>query len=251
MDLKRDSNQYPELLSLAPVQSNAFNPMNILLVEDEAAVSSFIKRGLEEEGHHLTQAFDGIVGFSLASQSEFDLIIMDVVMPGLNGFQLCEKIRKELSLSTPIIMLTALGSTDDVVQGLENGADDYLTKPFKFKELLARVNAVTRRISEPVNAKVLSVADLTLNTETKEVHRDGSEIKLTAREFTFLEYLLKNKNRVVSRTDILENVWGVEYDMGTNVIEVYINYLRKKIEGNNASKLISTVIGMGYTIKES
>ena len=224
--------------------------MKILLVEDEAAVSAFIKRGLEEQGHNLTQAFDGITGLNLAKQNDYDLIILDVVMPKMNGIELCNKLRSEVGIDASILMLTALGTTDDIVLGLETGADDYLTKPFKFKELLARINALSRRKSDTKNSKTLTVADLLLNTETKEVYRNNKEIKLTAREFKFLEYLLKNKNRVVSRTDILENVWEVEYDLGTNVIDVYINYLRKKIEVGFSSKLITTIIGMGYIIKE-
>ncbi|MFT7613171.1 MAG: two-component system copper resistance phosphate regulon response regulator CusR [Parvicellaceae bacterium] len=226
--------------------------MKILVVEDEASVSSFIKKGLQEQGYEVTQAFDGVSGFKLASQTEQDIIIVDVVMPGMNGIDLCGKIRNELGLKVPILMLTALGTTDDVVLGLESGADDYLTKPFKFQELLARIRALSRRSngSESTAAKLLEADDLTLNLRTKEVHRGGKEIELTAREFKFLEYLLKNKNIVVSRVDILENVWEVGFDLGTNVIDVYVNYLRKKIDAGFEDKLIKTVIGMGYVIKD-
>jgi len=227
--------------------------MRILLVEDEAAVSSFIKKGLQEQGHEVTQAFDGTTGYKLAGQTEQDLIILDVVMPGINGVELCKRIRTKLELDLPIIMLTALGTTDDIVDGLDSGADDYLCKPFKFQELLARISALSRRKSQGnlASSHLLEVEDLIMDLKSKEVHRDGVEIELTAREFGFLEYLLKNKNIVVSRADIMENVWEVGFDLGTNVIDVYVNYLRKKIEHGFKSKLIKTVIGMGYTIKDS
>ncbi|MDN5202399.1 response regulator transcription factor [Fulvivirgaceae bacterium BMA10] len=227
--------------------------MKILLIEDEQRVSSFIKRGLEEQGHVVVQAFDGTMGLKLAYQEDFDVIILDIVMPGINGIEVCDKLKNEYEISTPILMLTALGMTDDIVLGLETGADDYLSKPFKFKELLARLNALTRRGTTSGGKKdphLLKVQDLEMNLKSKEVHRNGTEIVLTAREFRLLEYLLKNKNRVVSRTSILENVWEVDFDLGTNVIDVYINYLRKKIEHGFSSKIIKTVIGMGYTIKE-
>lgn len=227
--------------------------MNILLIEDEQSVSSFIKRGLEEQGNVVVQAFDGIIGLKLASQDDFDVIILDVVMPGMNGIEVCDKLKNQREVSTPILMLTALGTTDDIVTGLETGADDYLPKPFKFKELLARINALVRRkatISYNKETHLLKTQDLEMNLKSKEVYRGGVEIILTAREFKLLEHLLKNKNRVVSRTNILENVWEVDFDLGTNVIDVYINYLRKKIERGFSSKIIKTVIGMGYIIKD-
>jgi len=228
--------------------------MKILLIEDEQRVSSFIKRGLEEQGNQIVQAFDGATGLKLAYQDDFDLIILDIVMPVMNGIEVCDKLKKKREIDTPILMLTALGTTDDIVTGLEAGADDYLAKPFKFKELLARLNALSRRgtgtTSNKRRTQLLKVQDLEMNRKSKEVYRAGVEIILTAREFRLLEYLLKNKNRVVSRTDILENVWEVDFDMGTNVIDVYINYLRKKIEHKFSSKIIKTVIGMGYIIKE-
>lgn len=226
--------------------------MKILLVEDEASVSSFIKRGLEEQGHKVIQAFDGSMGLKLAIDDELDIIILDVIMPGMNGIEVCGILKNERGITTPIIMLTALGTTDDIVTGLDTGADDYLTKPFKFKELLARINALTRRIENRKQRKsqYLKVQDLKMDLNSKEVFRADQQIELTAREFKLLEYLLKNKNRVVSRTSILENVWEVDFDLGTNVIDVYINYLRKKIEQDFDSKIIKTVIGMGYIIKE-
>jgi two-component system copper resistance phosphate regulon response regulator CusR len=224
--------------------------MKILVIEDESSVSSFIKRGLEEDGHHVTQAFDGTTGSSLGKQGDFDVIMIDVIMPGMNGIEVCKSIKESANKHIPILMLTALGTTDDIVLGLESGADDYLAKPFKFQELLARLKALNRRkINLKGSANVLKIADLEMNLDKKEVVRAGKLITLTAREFRLLEYLLQNQNRVVSRTNILENVWEVEFDMGTNVIDVYVNYLRKKIETESQSKLIHTVIGMGYVLK--
>ena len=226
--------------------------MRVLLIEDEQHVSSFIKRGLEEHGFRVTQAFDGSVGLKLASQDDFSIIILDVIMPGMNGIEVCSKLKNELYIDTPIIMLTALATTDDIVTGLETGADDYLAKPFKFKELLARINTQIRRKNpgNKLGSHLLSHSTLEVNTHSKEVKRDSVLVALTAKEFNLLEYLLKNKNRVVSRIDILENVWEVDFDMGTNVIDVYINYLRKKIEIKGTPKIIKTVIGMGYIIKD-
>ena len=226
--------------------------MKILLIEDEVRVSSFIKKGLEEQGEEVVQAFDGQTGLKLATQQNFDIIILDVVMPVMNGIEVCDKLKSHHQISTPILMLTALGTTEDIVTGLETGADDYLTKPFKFKELLARVNALNRRnaVKKSNNDALLKAKDLEMNLVTKAVRRNNQEIKLTAREFKLLKHLLVHKNRIVSRTDILENVWEVDFDLGTNVIDVYINYLRKKTEKGFSSKLIETVIGMGYVIKD-
>lgn len=225
--------------------------MNILVIEDELSVSSFIKRGLEEQHHQVMQAFDGESGLKLARQYDFNVIICDVVMPVMNGIEVCQLLKNKYKSTTPILLLTALGTTDDIVLGLESGADDYLTKPFKFKELLARINALSRRFNNSlaVNVEMLTVKELTLNLNTKEVHWNTDLIKLTSREFKLLEFLLYNKNRVVSRIEILENVWEVDFDLGTNVIDVYINYLRKKVEKPFDIKIIETVIGMGYIIK--
>lgn len=223
--------------------------MKVLLVEDEERVASFIRKGLEENGIQVAQAFDGLTGLNMALSDTYDVIVLDIVMPGMNGLELCKRLRGEQGNQTPVLMLTALSTTDDIVGGLTVGADDYLTKPFKFRELLARIQALSRRKS--VTGRVLSAADLTLDTEAMEVVRDGRKIDLTAREYRLLEYLLKNKNRVVSRTDILENVWDINHDLGTNVVDVYINYLRKKVDHGFSVPLIKTVIGMGYTIKDT
>ncbi len=225
--------------------------MKILLIEDEVRVSSFIKKGLEEQGEEVVQAFDGQTGLNLACQLNFDVIILDVVMPVMNGIEVCNQLKNHHHIITPILMLTALGTTEDIVLGLETGADDYLTKPFKFKELLARLNALNRRKkTAAAPAEIIHAQGVKMNLTSKEVTRDEEPVKLTAREFKLLEYLLKNKNRVVARTDILENVWEVDFDLGTNVIDVYVNYLRKKAGQGLETKLIETVIGMGYVIKD-
>lgn len=222
--------------------------MKVLLIEDEPRVAAFIRKGLEEHGIMVSQAYDGLTGLTMARQDTYDVIVLDIVMPNMNGFEVCSKLRDEYHIATPILMLTALGTTDDIVEGLSQGADDYLTKPFKFRELLARINALTRRRNS--SGKVLTVRDLELHVETKEVVRGGKKIDLTAREFRLLECLLKNKNKIMSRTELLENVWDINYDLGTNVVEVYINYLRKKMDNGFSHPLIKTVVGMGYTIKE-
>lgn len=223
--------------------------MKILLIEDEQRVASFIRRGLEEHNIHVTQAYDGVTGLTIALNDSYDVIILDIVMPGMNGLEVCKKLREDHGDQTPLLMLTALGTTDDIVNGLTTGADDYLTKPFKFRELLARVHALARR--KTVVNRVLTVDDLRMDTKAMEVYRGGKRIDLTAREFRLLEYLLLNKNQVVSRTYILENVWDINHDLGTNVVEVYINYLRKKIDHDFPVPLIKTVVGMGYTIKDT
>lgn len=223
--------------------------MKILLIEDEQRVASFIRKGLEEHNIQVAQAFDGVTGLNVALSDTYDVIILDLVMPGMNGMEVCKKLRGEHGDQTPLLMLTALGTTDDIVNGLTLGADDYLTKPFKFRELLARIYALARR--KTVVNRVLTADDLKMDTKAMEVYRDGKKIELTAREFRLLEYLLLNKNQVVSRTFILENVWDINHDLGTNVVEVYINYLRKKIDHDFSVPLIKTVVGMGYMIKDT
>lgn len=223
---------------------------NILVVEDEVNVSSFIKRGLEEEGHKVEVAFDGAVALSISRFKEFDIIILDIILPQINGFEFCRIFREKMGYEIPIIMLTALGASDDIVKGLNLGADDYLVKPFKFKELLARVNALLRRRNLGLTYKKYHFADLELDTETKLVTRAGKMITLTSKEFRLLEFLMANPGRVLSRTSILESVWDANIDLNTNVVEVYINYLRNKIDKGFKKKLIHTLIGMGYVLKE-
>jgi DNA-binding response OmpR family regulator len=193
--------------------------------------------------------FDGHFGLKIASEQKFDVILIDLMLPYANGLEICKKLR-ELQIQTPILMLTALGSTDDKVKGLDAGADDYLVKPFDFKELLARIRVLYKRTNnQNFESAILSIADLSLNTETKIVTRNEVTIDLTAKEFLLLEYFLKNKSRVISRKEIAEKVWGLNFDTGTNVIDVYINFLRKKIDKDFSLKLIHTIIGMGYTIR--
>ncbi len=225
--------------------------MKVLLIDDEISINGFINKGLVENGFEVTQAFDGEMGLRLARNGGFDVIILDLVMPGINGLEVCRKLRVEHHLQTPILMLTALNTTQDVVEGLNMGADDYLGKPFKFQELLARVRALGRRsgsLAKPTN--LLQVADLVMDLDQKKVVRDGLEMQLTLKEFLLLECLIRNKNRVLSRLDLLEKVWGINFDTGTNVVDVYMNYLRNKIDKPFDQKLIQTVVGMGYVIRE-
>jgi len=223
--------------------------MKILVVEDETNVAAFISKGLREQSYEVDIAYDGTMGKLLASRNFYNLIILDIIMPGMNGLDLCQAIRS-YDKTTPILMLTALGTTDDVVTGLDKGADDYIAKPFKFKELLARVRALARRSEVSEASVTMSLADLELNLDTKTATRSGKEINLTAREFALLEYFIKNKGKVVSRIDLLENVWDFNMDLGSNVVDVYVNYLRNKIDKDFQPKLIQTVIGMGYSLKE-
>ena len=223
--------------------------MNILLVEDEPKVADFIRKGLKEQSYHVELVYDGLFGEKLALENEYDLIILDVILPGISGLELCRRIRK-FKVDTPILLLTALGATKDKVTGLEAGADDYLVKPFHFDELLARVKALGRRKMLVAPGIVYRIADLEVDAYKKTARRAGKEILLTAKEFSLLELLIVNKNRVLSRNYIAETVWGINYDRGTNLIDVYINYLRTKIDKGFNSSLIHTVIGMGYVLKE-
>lgn len=224
--------------------------MKVLVVEDENAVVSFLRRGLIEAGHEVTVAMDGNTGYEMASSGDLDIILLDVMLPGMNGIELCRKLRDK-KITTPVIMLTALGMTENIVNGLNNGADDYLIKPFKFAELLARMGAVTRRSDKATTSveHVLKVADIVLDTRSKKVNRDGNLVELTATEYKLLEFMMREEGRVLSRSELLDTVWGVNFDMNTNVVDVYINYLRKKIDKNYPEKLIHTVIGMGYVLR--
>lgn len=228
----------------------------ILLVEDETNVVSFIKKGLTEEGYEMSVALDGETGLKMALDHSYDLIILDIMLPGRNGLDVCRAIRAENNF-TPILFLTALGTAENVVIGLDTGADDYLVKPFKFIELQARVKSLLRRSISPVPVStvpqedIYTIDDLVLNDTSKTVKRGGEPITLTSTEYRLLLLFLKNKNRVLSRIDILEKVWDVNFDMGTNVVDVYVNYLRKKIDKDRAGKLIHTMVGMGYVMKEA
>lgn len=223
--------------------------MNILLVEDENKVASFIKKGLEEQQYKVAVATDGIKGRDMALTGDFSLVILDIMLPYFSGLDVCQHIRQHKK-DLPILMLTALGTVGDKVNGLEAGADDYLTKPFHFDELLARVKALMRRQMLAVQGKTFSADTLVMDCYKRSVYRDSKEIVLTSKEFTLLEVLLANKNKVLSRKYIAEAVWGINFDRGTNLIDVYINYLRSKIDKDHPRKLIQTIIGQGYTIKD-
>ncbi|GAA4404829.1 response regulator transcription factor [Nibrella viscosa] len=224
--------------------------MKILVVEDEPKLASFVKRGLEEQSCEVDVAYDGQIGQAMALSNNYDVIVLDVNLPKMNGFDLAQSLRKH-QIKTPILMLTALGSVEDKLEGFESGADDYLVKPFEFRELMARLRALYKRGQDTgVKANVLKVADLELDLNEKVARRGGKRIELTAKEFGLLEYLMRNRGRVVSRIDIAEKVWDIHFDTGTNVIDVYVNFLRKKVDKDFPARLIHTVIGMGYMLKE-
>lgn len=224
---------------------------SILIVEDHVKMADSISKGLEDSGFHAEVAYDGFIGKRLTETKKFDLIILDVNLPLMNGYELCADIRTR-DASVPVIMLTAMGSTEDKLMGFDRGADDYIVKPFEFRELLARIKALLKRsVNEKQEQQVLKVADLVVNLESKTVKRGEIPIELTAKEFSLLEYLIRNKDKVVSKADIAEKIWNIKFDTGTNVIEVYVNFLRKKIDRNFPVKLIHTHIGMGYVLKDS
>ena len=224
--------------------------MKLLLVEDEPKIAAFIQKGLHENGYELTIAYDGQHGLDMALHADYDVIILDVMIPVINGNEVCRLIRKR-GIDTPILMLTALGTIDDKVFGLQQGADDYLVKPFHFKELIARIQALTRRKNQHLAVdNELRIADLSLNRGSKMVRRADREIMLTAKEYALLEMFLQNINRLLSRAEIAEHVWGSDFDSSSNIIDVYMNYLRNKIEKGFSSKLIHTIVGMGYIMKE-
>jgi two-component system copper resistance phosphate regulon response regulator CusR len=225
--------------------------MKILLIEDERKTIQFIKKGLEENGYKVDTAEDGKSGKNLAFRNQYNLIITDVILPELNGRDLCKELRLA-KIETPILMLTALGDTDDVVAGLDSGADDYLAKPFEFKELLARIRSLTKRQPQvQVNENQLRIADLVLDINDRSATRAGKKIDLTSKEFSLLEYFLRNQGRVIPRAELSKHVWNVDFDTGTNMVEVYVNYLRKKIDKDFDGKLIHTQFGVGYILKEA
>ncbi|GEM65282.1 DNA-binding response regulator [Sphingobacterium faecium NBRC 15299] len=224
--------------------------MKILIVEDDQRVAELIKRGLEEQGFEATLAYDGLSGKKLSSQDQFDLVITDIILPKMDGLDLCKYIR-QTNPDLPIIMLTALGTTDDKVEGFDAGADDYLVKPFEMRELLVRIRALLKRNQKKSgNMNVILVyEDLEMNLHTKMVKRNQQQISLTPKEFKLLAYLMQNPERVLSRVEIADKVWETHFDTGTNFIDVYINYLRKKIDRNFDKKLIHTKSGMGFILK--
>ena len=224
--------------------------MRILVIEDEPKVASFIRQGLEEQNYEVDVAYDGQTGKRLAISKEYDLILMDVIIPYINGVELCKELRAA-HIHTAILMLTALGTTDDKIVGFDAGADDYLVKPFAFNELLARIKALVKRTRGGVTTgNVLKVSDLELNLDQRNVRRGDKTIELTAKEFALLEFFIRNKGKVLSRADIARKVWDINFDTGTNVVDVYVNFLRKKIDRDFPTKLIHTHIGVGYILKD-
>ncbi len=224
----------------------------ILIVEDEQKIADTLKLGLSENGFYVEVAYDGNMGYKLFQSHTFNIIVLDLNLPGINGYQLCERIRAS-NLNVPIIMLTALSTLNDKIEGYDAGADDYIVKPFEFKELLMKIRVLLKRTMDqsiPVGT-ILKASDLEMNLDSKEVKRGDTIINLTAKEFQLLEYLLRNKNRVVSRSDLAINVWDIDFDTNTNVIDVYINYVRNKVDKPFEHKLIQTHIGMGYILKEN
>lgn len=219
----------------------------ILVIEDEQRVAELLKRGLEESGYQVVVAFDGIMGLRIFKSNTFHLVISDVILPKLDGFELSKEIRK-INPSIPILMLTALVSTDDKLEGFDAGADDYMVKPFDFRELNARINVLLKRSAENVRQapEELNYADLKINLKSKTVYRNEYEIKLSPKEYNLLVYMVENAERVLSRVEIADKVWNTHFDTGTNFIDVYINYLRKKIDRNFEIKLIQTKAGMGF-----
>lgn len=223
--------------------------MKILLIEDDVKIIQSLRKGLEENGYDVDIAYDGMIGKVLARRSDYSVIVSDLIIPGINGVQLCRELRSE-GILTPFIMLTALGALEEKLVGFDAGADDYLVKPFDFLELLARIKVVTKRIlAEPVTANVLRYADLEMNLTTREVVRNNRRIELTGKEYALLEFLLRNSERVLSKVDIAEKIWDIRFDTGTNIIEVYITLLRKKIDKDFPVKLIHTHYGIGYVLK--
>ena len=224
--------------------------MNILIVEDEPKVAAFLRQGLEEKDYRVDVAFDGITGTELATSKDYDFILLDVILPGIDGMEICRRIR-EKNTSVHIIMLTAMATLQNKLEGFDSGADDYLVKPFEFRELLARMSNLAKRSGHTETSRnFLKVADLLLDLDKKVAIRGEKEILLSAKEFALLELLIRNKGKVLSRPEIADKIWDINFDTGTNIVDVYINLLRKKIEKDFPLKLIHTRIGMGYYIVE-
>jgi len=223
--------------------------MKLLIVEDEPNLLSILRKGFAENNNDVSVALDGKTALEMIQNYNFDVVILDVMLPDINGIEICRRLRADKNF-VPILLLTALGTSENVVTGLNAGADDYLVKPFKFGELDARVNALNRRAhQETEKTDSIVIGDLEINSQAKTVKREGESIVLTAKEFKLLYYLAKNTGRIVSRDQILDNVWDINFDMNTNVVDVYINYLRKKIDKPYTTKLIHTMKGLGYVIQ--
>jgi len=222
--------------------------MYILVIEDDKKVSGFLKKGLQEEGYTVDFAYDGEDGALLANVNQYDLILLDIMLPKKSGVEVLKELKKK-RISSPVLMLTARDSLEDKINGLNEGADDYLTKPFAFAELLARIRAILRRGKHDGFVE-LTVADMSLNPITHEVKRAGKNVQLTTKEYALLEYLLHNKGQVLTRTLITEHIWGYQFDTGTNIVDVYVNYLRNKIDNGFSKKLIHTIRGIGYVLRE-
>jgi DNA-binding response OmpR family regulator len=223
--------------------------MNILIVEDEPSLLALLRKGFAELNYSVSVAMDGTIALTMLSKHSFDVVILDIMLPDINGLEICRRMRASKNY-VPILILTALSSNENIITGLDTGADDYVTKPFKFSELEARVRALVRRASSSNHQiNVIEVGDLTLDRVSKSVSRAGQPIKLTAMEFKLLEYLARHKGIIVSRNQLLENVWEIRFEMNTNVVDVYINYLRKKIDKPFEEKLIHTIKGLGYVLK--
>lgn len=224
--------------------------IRICVVEDEEKVSSFIKKGLQEHSYEVDIAETGQAALEMVRAHDYNLLILDVMLPDMSGIDICREVRKEQP-QLPVLMLSALGTIDDKVNGLHSGADDYLVKPFHFSELLARIEALLRRKKlTDGDGHILSFGGLKLNTWDKTAEREGKQISLTAKEYSLLELLMNNPNKLLSREYIMERVWGINFDTGTNMVDVYVNYLRNKIQKGFDKKLIHTVIGMGYILKD-
>ena len=221
----------------------------IILVEDEINIASFIERGLREFGHEVSVVYDGNAGWELLQNESFDLLILDIIMPGMNGLELCRMYRQRFGYHSPVVMLKALGTTDDIVKGLDAGADDYLVKPFSFQELEARIKALLRR-SKEVPVQQLVCGDLILDCTLRRARRGNMDIDLTVKEYRLLEYFLLHQRAVLSRLTLLRDVWDKNFDTNTNVVDVYVNYLRAKIDKGFEDKLIHTVVGVGYMMTD-
>jgi two-component system, OmpR family, copper resistance phosphate regulon response regulator CusR len=223
--------------------------MRILLLEDEPKTAGTLKKGLEENGFDVDVAPNGQAGYELTVAHTYQVIITDLIMPRMSGLEFAQKVR-EAKNETPILMLTALGTTDDIVSGFEHGADDYLAKPFAFKELLARIKALQKRAKPTTVSRILAAADLIVNLDTRKASRAGKSIDLTPKEFALLEYFLMNKNKILTKKDLARDVWKINFDTGTNMVEVYVNYLRNKIDRDFEPKLLQTQFGHGYILND-